>query len=236
MPFLHISALVAAFAAAGLAAPTFQRLPRFPRGPDFPWSDFFHYHHIDHDEGGSPHWGGPHGDGVGSPHWGDSHGDGVGFCGTGIGSHGTGTGHHGTDTGFHGTDFHGTGSHGTGFHGTGTGFHCTVTGFRGTGTGFPHPTGTIRSVPLVSASAPIVTATSIHPVVTASSLTLPPAPSATAHKAVNVSTGNFNAQAQAKGKLWFGTEIGTGTAETGNEKYMAIFNNSDIFGQTTYVR
>ncbi|KAI9692341.1 MAG: hypothetical protein M1822_006572 [Bathelium mastoideum] len=42
-----------------------------------------------------------------------------------------------------------------------------------------------------------------------------------------------NTAAKAKGKLWFGSAIDTTTAEVSDTEYMTIFNNSDIFGQTT---
>ena len=43
----------------------------------------------------------------------------------------------------------------------------------------------------------------------------------------------LNQAAQAKGKLWFGSEIDTTSAEINDEKYMTIFNVSQVWGQTT---
>jgi len=52
--------------------------------------------------------------------------------------------------------------------------------------------------------------------------------------AAATATGNqFNLAATAKGKLWFGSEIDTSSAEVSNAAYMKIWNSSAVFGQTT---
>ncbi|OJJ50009.1 hypothetical protein ASPZODRAFT_57984 [Penicilliopsis zonata CBS 506.65] len=49
----------------------------------------------------------------------------------------------------------------------------------------------------------------------------------------DISAPYLNSEAQAKGKLWFGTAVDTTSAEVDNSDYMTIFNDTNIFGQTT---
>ncbi|KAL9094421.1 MAG: hypothetical protein Q9165_003271 [Trypethelium subeluteriae] len=49
----------------------------------------------------------------------------------------------------------------------------------------------------------------------------------------DISSPYLNTAAKAKGKLWFGTAIDTTTTELSDTSYMTIFNDSNIFGQTT---
>ncbi|KAJ5113297.1 hypothetical protein N7456_001831 [Penicillium angulare] len=52
-------------------------------------------------------------------------------------------------------------------------------------------------------------------------------------QAQNTSAPYLNTLAQSAGKLWFGTAMDTTTREVSDSAYMTVFNDTQIFGQTT---